>query len=227
MDGKLKKIRKVVRDMIGLLNNLSVEELENRLLFGKNANDFMVYQRYEHTVPRHPWNDRIFPYETVAIQSFRTDHGGDIEKVNIHIGPYANELAYSMNALAVAIANDIYFKSSAYRPESEEGRKILTHEMTHIVQYRENRTGKNSDRAELEYEAEQSELKAEYDPDPYEPDPVGDRTYHLRRGDIDKVTKMAADEMERWLIEQKYINDENEYFDLLCAYDQWLDEEGN
>ncbi|MEE0999379.1 MAG: DUF4157 domain-containing protein [Treponemataceae bacterium] len=30
------------------------------------------------------------------------------------------------------LGKDIYFRNKAYKPETEEGRKILAHELTHI-----------------------------------------------------------------------------------------------
>ena len=32
------------------------------------------------------------------------------------------------------LGTDIFFRNGAYRPETEEGRKILAHELTHVAQ---------------------------------------------------------------------------------------------
>ncbi|MDR2096187.1 MAG: DUF4157 domain-containing protein, partial [Treponema sp.] len=129
----------------------------------------MEYQRPEHKMPYAPGSDRVFPLDTVTLQQFRREHDADIETARIHVGSFADELASAMNALAVVLAEDVYFRQGAYQPESELGRKILAHELTHIAQYADKRTVKNTPREELEEEAEYAEGKEEYDTDPYEP----------------------------------------------------------
>ena len=68
------------------------------------------------------------------------------------------------HALALVVANTIYFRNGAYKPETEEGRKLLEHELTHVAQYAEKRMLRQTDRKELEAEAK--EVQQEYNPDP-------------------------------------------------------------
>jgi hypothetical protein len=218
------EVGKTIRNVIELLEGSSLDELERILddsLMQKQAQEFIEYQRPERTVRRSPHNDRVFPLETITVNNYQSS----LEKVNIHTGAYANELALRMNALALVMGEDIYFRNGAYQPESEEGRKILAHEMTHIAQYKEKRVTKNADRKALEREAELAESQAEYDPDPYEPYPVGNKVYYLRRSQIESLTKLVADKVEEWILEQKIARTEEEYLNLLCAYSEWLDEE--
>jgi hypothetical protein len=228
MGEKLRNICSVVERALGLLSVISLRALEEEFqLQEKNAQDFMVYQRLENGVSRSLYNDRVFPLETVALHSFRTGHQSDIEKANIHIGPYADELAHSMNALAVVMGSEIYFRNNAYQPESEEGRKVIAHELTHITQFNEKRMIKNDTKDALEREAELAEAVEVYDPDPYEPYVAGNKVYRLRRSQIETVTKLAADGIEEWVAEQKYLKDEQDYSELLYAYNEWLEEENN
>lgn len=222
---KLKKVREIARMAIALLNGDSLENFEKKLLDGalkKQAQEFMEYQRPENAIQRVPDNDRVFPLETISINSYRTDYQSDLETATIHTGAYANELAMRMNVLAFVIGEDIYFRNGAYQPESEIGRKILSHELTHVAQYEEKRIMRNADREMLEREAKNAEGQAEYDTDPYESYSVGDKVFSLRRSQIETVEKLAMDGVEKWILEQKVTRSEVEYLELLCAYQEWL-----
>lgn len=190
----------------------------------KEAQEFMEYQRQETLVYRNPAHDRVFPLDTVAIQEYRTAHEAAVETAMIHTGPAADEFARSMNALAVTIAGDIYFRNNAYNPHDEEGRKLLAHELTHVTQYAEKRITKETTKEALEAEATHAERQAEYDPDPFIVIPVQDTTIRLRTSQMKVLTKLVADEVEEWIERQKSVMDEHEYLDLLCAYSSWLGE---
>lgn len=63
------------------------------------------------------------------------DHTGtDLSDVNIHTGPASDNLAGEIGAVAFAHGKDIHFKDGQYNPESEEGKKLLAHEVAHTVQ---------------------------------------------------------------------------------------------
>ncbi len=61
--------------------------------------------------------------------------GADFSGVKINEG---NE-ASAVNALAYAQGNDLHFAPGQYKPETEEGRSLLGHELAHVVQQREGR----------------------------------------------------------------------------------------
>ena len=88
--------------------------------------------------------------------------GNNVETVQIHYGPYADELTRSLHTLALTVGADIYFRSKAYKPETEEGRKVLAHELTHVQQSKEDRLEGQRPVVELEKEAEDAEKKVEY-----------------------------------------------------------------
>ena len=60
--------------------------------------------------------------------------GYDFSKVRIHADEKAAKSAYSVNALAYTVGNDIVFEEGQYKPNSLDGRKLLVHELTHVVQ---------------------------------------------------------------------------------------------
>jgi len=225
MGTKLERVRKTIRLALDLLEFKSLEELESLLSpMSKQAQEFTGYQRPSNVFRLVPDNDRVFPLETISINNYRNDYKSDLKKATIHTGAYANELALRINALAFVLGEDIYFRHGAYQPESEEGRKILSHELTHVAQYEEKRITKNADRETLENEAKNAEKQAEYDADPYEPYPVNGKVYSLRKSQIEMVTRMVSEGVEKWVVEQKAVRSEAEYLELLCAYKEWLEE---
>jgi hypothetical protein len=82
----------------------------------------------------------------------------DFSNVRIHTGRYAQELTKSAKALAVTIGSDIYFAQGYYAPDTEEGMKLLAHELQHVVQnMRGDRHVYREDISGAEYEAEKIE----------------------------------------------------------------------
>jgi len=62
--------------------------------------------------------------------------GHDFSRVRIHTDEKAAESARAVNALAYTAGHDIVFGAGQYVPETPEGRRLLAHEMTHVVQQR-------------------------------------------------------------------------------------------
>lgn len=65
---------------------------------------------------------------------FEPRFGSDFSGVRIHADSNANQLARSLNAKAFTIGNDIVFGSGWYKPENSSGKRLLGHELTHVVQ---------------------------------------------------------------------------------------------
>ncbi|MCI3939201.1 DUF4157 domain-containing protein [Chryseobacterium aahli] len=60
--------------------------------------------------------------------------GTDFSNVKIHIGSEAVQMSRELNAQAFAVGNDIYFNEGKYSPNSNSGKHLLAHELTHTVQ---------------------------------------------------------------------------------------------
>lgn len=60
--------------------------------------------------------------------------GHDFSKVRVHADQHAAESARAVSALAYTVGNDVVFNSGHYRPGTSSGRKLLTHELAHVVQ---------------------------------------------------------------------------------------------
>src|SRR5436190_18085538 len=66
--------------------------------------------------------------------------GADFSDVRIHTNTIAGEAAMQEGASAFASGRDIFFGPGKYRPASVEGRFLLAHELTHVLQ----QTGRRS-----------------------------------------------------------------------------------
>ena len=60
--------------------------------------------------------------------------GRDFRQVRVHTDLRAAASAKSVNALAYTLGRQIVFNTGQYTPERESGRKLLAHELTHVVQ---------------------------------------------------------------------------------------------
>ena len=58
----------------------------------------------------------------------------DFSKVRIHTGSKASEMNSAINAKAFTYGNDIYFNRGMYTPDSNVGKKLIAHELTHTIQ---------------------------------------------------------------------------------------------
>jgi hypothetical protein len=58
----------------------------------------------------------------------------DFGRVRVHVGGRETESAQALNALAYTVGTDIVFAASRYEPHSAAGRRLLAHELTHVVQ---------------------------------------------------------------------------------------------
>lgn len=67
---------------------------------------------------------------------FESRFGYDFARVRIHADGQAAELARAVNARAFTVGQDIVFSSGQYLPHTKQGRGLLAHELTHVVQQR-------------------------------------------------------------------------------------------
>lgn len=60
--------------------------------------------------------------------------GHDFSGVRVHTDSNAQESARAVNALAYTVGRDVVFGSGQYAPQTEEGRRLIAHELTHTLQ---------------------------------------------------------------------------------------------
>jgi hypothetical protein len=69
-------------------------------------------------------------------KSFEGKYQRPFDDVRIHEGGAADDASKKIDALAFTRGNDIYFRTGAYDPESAEGKRLIAHELAHVVQQR-------------------------------------------------------------------------------------------
>lgn len=62
--------------------------------------------------------------------------GGGAHHVRVHHDASAARLAGAVAARAFTVGNDVFFGAGQYRPHTGDGRRLLAHELTHVVQQR-------------------------------------------------------------------------------------------
>lgn len=65
---------------------------------------------------------------------FEPRFGTDFRRVRVRSDGQAAAAAAAVNARAFTVGESIYFGTGEYRPHSDEGRRLLAHELTHVVQ---------------------------------------------------------------------------------------------
>jgi len=58
----------------------------------------------------------------------------DFSRVRVHINPAAARSAFDVDANAYTVSNNIVFGAGQFAPDTIEGRRLLAHELTHVVQ---------------------------------------------------------------------------------------------
>jgi hypothetical protein len=74
------------------------------------------------------------PLPTSVRAFFEPRFGHDFSQVRVHTDAQAATTARAVNAQAYTIGRDMVFGAGHYAPETESGRRLLAHELTHIVQ---------------------------------------------------------------------------------------------
>jgi len=74
------------------------------------------------------------PLPAQAKSFFEPRFGRDFGNVKIHTNSLAAKSADNINALAYTSGNNIAFNQNQFSPDTERGKKLLAHELTHVVQ---------------------------------------------------------------------------------------------
>ncbi len=74
------------------------------------------------------------PLDKATRSFFEPRLGQDFSHVRLHTDARAAESASAVNALAYTVGNDVVFGASQYAPGTSAGRRLLAHELTHVMQ---------------------------------------------------------------------------------------------
>ena len=83
---------------------------------------------------------------------FEPKFGYDFSNVRLHTNLEANKSANDINALAYTSGNNIVFNEGQYIPETYSGKRLLGHELTHVIQ-------QVSDSSKIQREEAAAEIK--------------------------------------------------------------------
>ncbi|MEP7272297.1 MAG: DUF4157 domain-containing protein [Acidobacteriota bacterium] len=122
--------------------------------------------------------------------------GFDFSKVRVHTGTMAADSARSINAIAYTFGHDVVFAGGAFSPNTFEGKRLLAHELAHIVQ--QENVPEVSDSASVGVRQLQRKKDSGTEPDPLakalkgDDDDVRDLTKHATWKAIELTAADAA-----------------------------------
>ena len=178
----------------------------------------MEYKLKEKTVSRNINNDRVFPVDNQTLDEFYNETEMNLDYAIIHTGSYADELTRSLHTLALTVGEDIYFRNKAYKPETEEGRKILAHELTHIHQQKKDILKGETTKESLEKEAENTEKLFEHQTENIKTVKIGNNVYKLNEHEYKKFMQDTKNIIEEELEAKLRRLNEEESLKLLYTY---------
>lgn len=74
------------------------------------------------------------PLDTGSRAFMESRFGRDFGQVRVHTDARAADSARAVGALAYTVGRDIVFRAGQYRPGSDPGKRLLAHELTHVLQ---------------------------------------------------------------------------------------------
>ena len=93
-----------------------------------------------------------------ANQFFSARMGYDFSGVKIHNDKAAADSAKDVNAKAYTIGNNIVFNEGQYNTESVEGKKLMAHELTHVIQQNSDASSKANRKTANQYVSKASNI---------------------------------------------------------------------
>ncbi len=74
------------------------------------------------------------PLEPALRQDMEERFGRDFSRVRVHSGAAAEQSARDVSAHAYTMGHDIVFGAGRFAPGTQEGRRLITHELAHVIQ---------------------------------------------------------------------------------------------
>jgi hypothetical protein len=74
------------------------------------------------------------PLDPALQQDMGQRFSHDFSQVRVHSGSAAEQSAQDVSARAYTVGRDIVFGADQFAPETSEGRRLIAHELTHVVQ---------------------------------------------------------------------------------------------
>lgn len=74
------------------------------------------------------------PLPNTVQASMESGFNHDFSNVKIHNNSQSDRLSRSLDAQAFTVGQDVYFSQGSYNPNSQPGKKLIAHELSHVVQ---------------------------------------------------------------------------------------------
>lgn len=84
------------------------------------------------------------PLDPPTLNTMEAALGQDLSAVRIHDNARAAETARSVNARAFTFGQSVAFDSGEYAPHTSSGKRLLAHELTHVVQNKKSSNGSST-----------------------------------------------------------------------------------
>ena len=89
-------------------------------------------QNVERQIDRVRGRGRALPDAVRSYFEPRFNH--DLSGVRLHTDSHAAHLAQSLHARALTVGRDVFFGAGEYAPQTAEGKKLIAHELAHVLQ---------------------------------------------------------------------------------------------
>ena len=161
------------------------------------------------------------PVDEATLDEFNQNTGNNVKKADVYLNRKALKEVNSF-VLAFAVAEKIIMMRGQHKPESEEGRKLLAHELTHVAQNQNKEFVDHRTREELEEEAEANERTAESIKDPLITRKIGGEDIVLPASRWHNVSQYVFRHLPEWLHYQKFILPPKEHELLTKKYEYFM-----
>jgi hypothetical protein len=74
------------------------------------------------------------PLDRTTRTAMESHFGHDFSQVRVHTDAQASHSAQAVNSLAYTVGRDVVFAQGQYAPTSHQGKRLLAHELAHVVQ---------------------------------------------------------------------------------------------
>jgi len=112
----------------------AVEEKDDEKLQAKSRSDGVPKVTPELDSQIHNVQGSGAPLARETRAFFEPRLGADLSNVRVSTGSQASSVARQLNARAFTVGNNITFGAGQYQPSSNDGKRLIAHELTHVIQ---------------------------------------------------------------------------------------------
>ena len=110
------------------------DEEEKKLLQTKPANAGEAVAQVDHPLIQSVLSSPGQPLDAGTRSFMEPRFGQDFSGVRVHVGGEAAEAARAVNARAYTVGRNVVFGDGQYAPGSDEGKRLVAHELAHVGQ---------------------------------------------------------------------------------------------